>query len=340
LSTGSGIALLALSTGGVLLLGLRGDQRIVPLAVTVDPPEILADGYETANVLVPSRSAPRVSLPDHPHHATVQDVARDGEHWTVRVRAGVLPGRVTLRVAAEGYAPAEVALALKPYVSDRAGDGIPDVLRLDDPHDRGAFRRWFTFLGEAQFFHDPANRPVEIDDCAALIRYAFREALRVHDGAWVASARLPLAPALPPVAKYQYPFTPLGAALFRIRPGPFRAADPTDGAFAQFADAKTLQRFNTHFVTRDVGRAAAGDLLFFRRESGTLPFHSMMYLGRSHFRDDGRRYLLYHTGPEGRDPGEIRRPSVEELLRHPDPQWRPASGNPAFLGVYQWNILR
>ena len=32
-------------------------------------------------------------------------------------------------------------------------------------------------LAEAQYFQPPAARPPEINDCAALIRYAYREAL-------------------------------------------------------------------------------------------------------------------------------------------------------------------
>jgi uncharacterized protein YfaT (DUF1175 family) len=49
---------------------------------------------------------------------------------------------------------------------------------------------------------------------------------------------------------------------------------------------------------------------------------------------------VYHTGLLGGGPGEIRRPTVEELLRHPSPRWRPNVGNGNFLGVYRWNILR
>ena len=115
-----------------------------------------------------------------------------------------------------------------------------------------------------------------------------------------------------------------------------------DGTFAQFADAKTLRQFNTHFVSRDLRYAEPGDLLFYRQESGEFPFHSMIYLGRSSIRDDGENYLLYHTGPHshGADPGEIRRPSVADLMQHPDPRWRPITGNPMFLGLYRWNILR
>ena len=65
----------------------------------------------------------------------------------------------------------------------------------------------------------------------------------------------------------------------------------------------------------------------------------MIYLGESKIRPDGHRYLLYHTGPTGADPGELRRPTVEELMRFPQPEWRPETSNPSFLGVFRWNIL-
>ena len=236
--------------------------------------------------------------------------------------------------------PAEIRSAtLDP--SDSAGDGTPDFLRLDDEHDQQAFRRWFTFLAEAQYFQRVPDRPAEITDCAALIRYAYREALHVHDDGWAEQAHLPILAGLELVAKYQYPYTPLGAGLFRVRPGPFRPRDLADGAFAQFADAQTLQRFNTHFVCRELARALPGDLLFFRRLTARMPFHSMIFLGHSQMnRESAVAYVLYHTGPDGSKPGEIRRLSEEELMRHPDPQWHPIEGNPSFLGVYRWNILR
>ncbi|HLJ46537.1 MAG TPA: DUF1175 domain-containing protein [Bryobacteraceae bacterium] len=220
-----------------------------------------------------------------------------------------------------------------------AADGIPEFLHLDDGHDQQAFRRWFTFLAEAQYFQAPAARPAEINDCAALIRYAYREALRRHDSNWAADAQLPIIPALDSVSKYHYPHTPLGPALFRVRPGPFRPSDLNDGTFAQFADAKTLWRLNTHFVTRELARALPGDLMFFRQLSDHMPFHSMIFIGESQISRDHKRYVLYHTGPTGKDPGEIRRLTTEELLNYPQVQWRPLSGNPNFLGVYRWNIL-
>jgi len=228
--------------------------------------------------------------------------------------------------------------------SDAAGDGTPDFLRLDSDRDRQTFRRWFTWLAEAQYFLPESARPRDIDDCAALVRFAYREALHAHDSAWANSIGLPEFPPFGAVAKYRYPFTPLGASLFRVKPGPFRASD-LNGAFLQFADAKSLWMFNTHPIGRDIRRAQPGDMLFYRQthERGAPTFHAMIYVGASAIRKDGRQYLVYHTGPvtsgPGRGPGEIRRPSVEELLRFPQPEWRPIAANPSFLGVMRWNIL-
>jgi uncharacterized protein len=239
------------------------------------------------------------------------------------------------------------ACVAAPTLQDRAGDGMPDAVRLDTPDDRQAFRRWFAFLAEVQFFQEAGQLPAEINDCAALLRYAYREALRPHDARWSAEAALPLVPALASVRKVQYPRTILGPALFRTRPGKLQPQDLSNGTFGQFADAKTLQSLNAHFVSKDLQRAEPGDLLFFRHEGAGMPYHAMVYLGASQVRSEetGKRYVVYHTGPDGagtaaKTAGEIRRPTVEELMAHPNPGWRPTSGNKTFLGVYRWNILR
>src|ERR1019366_6753514 len=191
-----------------------------------------------------------------------------------------------------------------------------------------------------KYFQPAERRPAEIADCAALIRYAYREALRAHDGNWATDAHLALVPAIPSVTKYRYPYTPLGADLFRVKACEFQPADLTTGAFAQFADAKTLELHNTHFIARDLDRAQPGDLLFYRQASGDMPFHSMIYLGASQIAKDAGRYLVYPTGPDAVGAGEIRRPTLDDLRRFPEPDWRPLPDNPRFLGVYRWNILR
>lgn len=225
------------------------------------------------------------------------------------------------------------------------GDGTPDFLRLDTVEDQEAFRRWFTLIAEYQALRPSKELPGEINDCAALIRYAYRNALHRHDDAWFQETQIRPIEALPSVQKYAYPHTPVGAALFRVKPGAYQQEDLSHGAFAEFADAKTLKNLNANFVSRNVRRARPGDLLFYYQLEQYSPFHSMIFIGRSQWPVEGESpqaddVLVYHTGPVGKKPGEMRRVRMEELLQHPSPRWRPVEGNSNFLGVYRWNILQ
>jgi hypothetical protein len=224
-------------------------------------------------------------------------------------------------------------------LSDWNGDGLPDFLNLEGA-DTSAFRAWFTFLAETTYYQPPDQLPAEVNDCAALLRFAFREALKPHDGVWATALRLPVPPGLPPVTKYHYPETPIAPNLFRIKEGSFSPADLENGSFAQFADAETLRKFNTNFVSRDIRAALPGDLLFYRQKDQSMPDHAMVFLGSSHFENDARQWVVYHTGPIGSEPGEIRRPTLDDLLNHREPRWHPVAANASFLGVYRWNILQ
>ena len=112
-------------------------------------------------------------------------------------------------------------MTLQPFTVDREDNGMPDAVELDSEQDQRAFRGWFTFLAEAQFFQREAARPAEINDCAALIRYAYREALKLHDEVWAKDAKLPLIRSVPALEKYNYPHTLLGPSLFRVKEGGF-----------------------------------------------------------------------------------------------------------------------
>jgi uncharacterized protein len=223
--------------------------------------------------------------------------------------------------------------------TDRFNDGTPDFLRLTDPADQAAFRQWFTAIADYQAIRPRAEVPPEITDCASLLRYAYREALKRHDDTWFASTGIEVAALPGEIRAWRYPETPLGAALFRVRTGPFTAADAANGAFAQFADARTLVERNAHLVSRDILAAQPGDLLFYRQFGQSSPWHSMIVT-----RAGSRPAVVYDTGPPDHDAqgkaGELRRVTLTELLNHPQPQWRPVPANPNFLGVYRWNILR
>lgn len=218
---------------------------------------------------------------------------------------------------------------------DRFGDGTPDFLRLSDPRDQAAFRQWFIAIAEFQAIRPRGEVPAEITDCAGLLRYAYREALKRHDDSWFGSTGMEIAALPGEIRAWRYPETPLGAGLFRVQPGSFEAEDATNGAFAQFANAKTLVERNAYLVSRDVRQAQPGDLLFYRQFGQSSPWHSMILTQAG--RDAA---VVYDTGEDHGKAGELRRVALAELLDHPQPQWRPVASNPNFLGVYRWNILR
>ncbi|HZD32181.1 MAG TPA: DUF1175 family protein [Candidatus Angelobacter sp.] len=338
------LAVLALAALVAGLAGFTVHRAFSPGALLVEtaPRALPADGFTTTQIKLRSsvgRSLRELQvLIDDPRRVAVESVVVDGSSATVSLRAGVNAGETAVHLAAAGVAPAELTLQTRLDVSDSVGDGTPDFLRLHDASDRAALRRWFTLLAESEYFRKQSAG--EVDDCAGLLRYAYREALRPHDAAWAKAVELPAALSGGEIRQYQYPYTPLGAGLFRVREGGFTADDLTNGAFAQFADAKTLWRQNSYFVGRDIARARPGDLLFFRQESHDLPFHAMIFLGASQIEAGSEPLVVYHTGPIGKSPGEVRRPTLAQLLNFPDQRWRPVPSNPSFLGVYRWNILR
>lgn len=197
---------------------------------------------------------------------------------------------------------------------------------LADDTDRAAFRAWFTFLADSQY----QRRTADVTDCASLVRHAYREALRAHTPAWFRASALPLVVSFPDV-RTPPPVHDGAWRLFRVSTTPDR--------YAEFADATTLVRYNARLISRDVRAAQPGDLLYFRQEEAGSPAHLMVFVGQSRYEPTGRDWLVYHTGPDGTDPGEVRKVSLGDLARHPAPRWRPVAANPAFVGVARLAIL-
>jgi uncharacterized protein YfaT (DUF1175 family) len=343
------LAILGIVAGLVaaIVLSRLHSKLSVPssLNVSLAPARLVANGYDQAVLTIGDSGAlppvvPHIFTIGGAKDGHIEPLVRVGATWQAHLRVGVLPGHLTVGIEQPKFSPVSVHLDLLPQTTDSASDGTPDFMRLNDQGDQEAFRRWFTFLAEVQYFTPAAERPAEIVDCSALLRYAYREALRAHAGDWTAASRLPLVPAIPSVLKYSFPHTLLGPALFRIRPSPYAPTDLKNGAFAQFANAETLARFNTFRVSRDVGRARPGDLLFFRQPVEHMRFHSMVFVGPSQIERSPIPYVVYHTGPDGAAAGEIRRLSLDQLLHFPDPRWQPREANPSFLGVFRWNILK
>jgi uncharacterized protein len=334
-------ALVPVCVGVGLALAVAHHTRTCNPKLVISPEHdvLPANGYATSRLKITdgTQSKPDAVAWSFEAGRTLGDIEiKNAEAY---LRAGVTPGSLTLMARSPGFQEARVSIQLRLDPTDQFGDGMPDFARLDSQEDQTAFRHWFAYLAEGTYFQKGEELPAEVNDCAALIRFAYREALRKHDAGWASHWHLSQLPAVASVGKYQYPHTGLGAGLFRTRPGAFSADDTSNGAFAQFADAESLRRYNTHFVSRQLSAARPGDLLFFRQEGHRMPFHTMIYLGRSSF-TDGNDWLIYHTGPSDGRPGEIRRVAVRELQQHREFSWRPLPQNPAFLGVYRWNILR
>jgi len=213
------------------------------------------------------------------------------------------------------------------------GGGVSAQVRLADESDRAAFRAWFVLLADAQF----ERQTEDVNDCAALVRHAVREALRTHTPEWVRRSGLPFTPQFADVRS-----TPRagseGLPLFRV------SADATP-KFAEFADAKTLINLNAKPLGRDAHAARPGDLLYFRQPGQREPDHLMVFVGRSHFETEGDDWVVYHTGPgsqgvgQSGSQGEVRKVRLSTLMQHPAPRWRPLGSNPNFVGVFRLVML-
>ena len=200
-------------------------------------------------------------------------------------------------------------------------------VRLADESDRAAFRAWFVLLADAQF----ERHTDDVTDCAALVRHAVREALRAHTPEWVRRSGLPFTPQFAEVRSAPRGGS-AGLPLFRV-------CDGTTPKYAEFADAKTLIGLNTQPLGRETRALRAGDLLYFRQPGQREPDHLMVFVGRSHFDPDGDDWVVYHTGPVDRGPGEVRKVRLSTLTQHPAPRWRPLASNPNFVGVFRLGML-
>jgi len=207
------------------------------------------------------------------------------------------------------------------------GGSFAAQVRLADESDRAAFRAWFVFLADAQF----ERQTPDVTDCSALVRHAYREALRAHTPEWLRQAGLPFAPRFADVRSGPKP-GPGGWPLFRIDQG-------TPPAYAEFADAKTLIRLNTRPLGKNTRALRPGDLLYFHQPTQKDPDHLMVFVGRSQFEAEGDDWVVYHTGPLPEGPGEVRKVRLDTLTQHPAPRWRPLAANPQFVGIFRLEIL-
>jgi len=224
---------------------------------------------------------------------------------------------------------------------DSDNDGIPNAAELQSFTDRENFRKWFTLIAEGQFYHLSDQWKAEQRDCAGLVRFAWREALRRHDRIWFQKMGPGYTAIAPDVARYNLEQSPLGEKLFRTSFGSYKDGELSNGTFSEFADARSLKSFNAKFISRDRHYAEAGDLLFFYQPwVQKFPYHVMIFLGRAKLKaDPSSDWVVYHTGSSPTDEGTVKKVELSVLDHHPNKRWRPTESNPNFLGYYRLKIL-
>ncbi|MFN0087963.1 MAG: DUF1175 family protein [Blastocatellia bacterium] len=230
---------------------------------------------------------------------------------------------------------------------DADEDGFPDAAEMRSFDDRSNFRKWFSAIAEMQFYRMSDSWNAGQRDCAGLVRFAWREALRRHDRAWFQAMGEGWEPVAPDVRAYRLENGPLGEKIFRAGFGSFQRGDLEAGRFSEFADARTLKNHNVISLGRDRGQARAGDLLFFHQPAARkYPYHVMIFLGDARIAGEGAAdWVVYHTGHTGdtdaspEDAGEVKKVRLSTLDRHPDPRWRPVGRNRNFLGFFRLKIL-
>lgn len=231
-----------------------------------------------------------------------------------------------------------------PVWGDADNDGLPDAAELLTANDRENFRRWFTHIAEQQFYKLSDAWNAEQRDCAGLVRFAWREALRSHDRAWfqaMGATDGSYEAVAPDVKAYSLARSPLGEKLFRTDFGAFAESDLAAGKFSDFADARTLKNYNAVFISRAPQQARPGDLLFFHQPwVQKFPYHVMIWLGEVRHAGAGAGdWVVYHTGSSPNDEGEVKKVRLSVLAQHPDKRWRPVATNQNFLGFYRLKIL-
>lgn len=197
----------------------------------------------------------------------------------------------------------------------REGGAQPVASRRLDAAQTVAFRAWFVAVVMDQV-QRPSPRWVH-RDCAGLVRFAAREALRPHDARWQRAMGWPQRGGLPPDVALQ--------------PDQLNLATPwqtKEGQRSTYASALSLVQHNTRPVGRTRTAAQPGDLLFFDQGDDQ---HLMVWTGR---------VVAYHTGapPTPQDPG-LRWQRWERLMNWPDTRWRPAEHNANFAGLFRFAFL-
>ncbi|AAY94711.1 DUF1175 family protein [Pseudomonas protegens] len=176
------------------------------------------------------------------------------------------------------------------------------------------FRAWFVRIAQEQLSQGPSPRWYQ-QDCAGLVRFAANEALKVHDNKWLRANGM------------SNRYLPPELQLSEGQRGLAQQWQQGGGQTGPYVNAIKLIQFNSHLVSRDLGQARPGDLLFFDQGDDQ---HLMIWMGRN---------IAYHTGTSTPTDNGMRSASVQQLMTWKDTRWIPDSANPNFIGIYRLNFL-
>jgi uncharacterized protein YfaT (DUF1175 family)/uncharacterized protein YfaP (DUF2135 family) len=198
------------------------------------------------------------------------------------------------------------------------------------PSDENALRISVTRLALLQAKKLSPQWEEKQRDCAGLVRFAFREALKPRSYSQNLNTGIPKSLHLPPISEYSRKILPQHPMIWQV------GYDGSGKAiFGAYSDAETLIGYNFRKKSRDLQAARNGDLLVFLKAIETeQPYHLMMFV-----EDRPESLAVYHTG-DLTDDVQVRIVRIGDLMQSPDPIWMPREDNPHFLGVYEWNRIK
>ena len=250
----------------IVLLALAANRYVLSVRsvdVSVEPQALYPDGKSTTTIKLKLRNALGFEpmFAEKKIKAKMEEGGSLVEWWyakdstAIYVRAKDQAGSVTLHLTTKYLSlPLKVTVAIIQQLADSDQDGYPDAAELTSEEDRVNFRRWFTSIAESQFYKLDDGWRTEDRDCAGLLRFAYREALRKHDNDWLRKRSFLVDANIPSVRKFSYPSIPvIGERLFRIREGAFspEADARTDSSFSSFAEARLLKE-HSFFLPEEI----------------------------------------------------------------------------------------
>ncbi|AVQ11420.1 PF06672 family protein [Leptospira santarosai] len=250
-------------------------------------------------------------------HLKLLSLETIGSKQIIRLTAGSNPGNYSIHTKLG----TQIAIELYSQEGDWDEDGFPDLSELRSEESRQAFRQWFIQIALSQYLKETGSWNLQERDCSGLIRFSYKEALKNHDLSWQKKIGILLDRNIPDVREFLYPDIPfIGINLFRTGPQ----------TFGTFANAESLEKYNTSFVSKELESGLPGDILFFREDRGNgTNFHSMILVEEN----KTNPLLLYHTGSRR----GIQLIRANEL--HKSNRFTPEPSNPSFLGMYRFRIL-